>query len=44
MVAGGYRDALAQVLAETGLPEQTFPADCPWGLEQMMAEDFWPAE
>jgi hypothetical protein len=44
MVTAGYRDALAQVLGETGLPEQTFPAACPWSLEQMMAEDFWPEQ
>ena len=44
MVTLGYRDALAQVLAETGLPEQTFPAACPWSLQQMMAEDFWPEQ
>ena len=42
MLAVGYRDALAQVLEETGLPEQTFPGTCPWSLEQIMAEDFWP--
>jgi len=44
MVPAGYRDALAQVLGETGLPEQTFPAACPWNLQQMMAEDFWPEQ
>jgi hypothetical protein len=44
MVPAGYRDALAQVLEETGLPEQTFPATCPWNLEQMVAEDFWPEQ
>ena len=44
MVPAGYRDALAQVLEETGLPEHTFPAACLWSLEQMMAEDFWPEQ
>jgi DNA primase len=42
MVPDGYGDARAQVLGETGLPEQTFPAACPWSLEQIMAEDFRP--
>lgn len=37
-----FGDAIAQVLSETGLPEETFPAACPWSLEQMTAEDFWP--
>jgi hypothetical protein len=42
MVPAGYDDALAQVLSETGLAEQTFPVVCPWKLDEMMAEDFWP--
>jgi Domain of unknown function DUF29 len=42
IVAAAFGDALAQVLSETGLLEQTFPAACPWNLEQMTAEDFWP--
>lgn len=40
IVPAAFGDALAQVLSETGVPEQTFPAACPWNLEQMMAEDF----
>jgi hypothetical protein len=44
MVPAGYRDGLAQVLGETGLPEQTFPAACPWSLEQILAGDFWPRQ
>lgn len=44
MVPAGYRDALAQVLEETGLPEHTFPAAGPWNLAQMMGEDFWPEQ
>ena len=42
MLAVGYRDALAQVLEETGLPEQTFRGLVLGSLEQIMAEDFWP--
>jgi len=37
-----YRDAVAEVVTQTNLPKRTFPADCPWTLDQMMAEDFWP--
>src|SRR6266851_7946350 len=36
-----YRDAVAEVVTQTNLPKRTFPADCPWTLDQMMAEDFW---
>jgi hypothetical protein len=27
---------------ETGLPLATFPEACPWPMEQVLAEDFWP--
>lgn len=37
-----YRDALAQVVGETNLPRQNFPAACPWTLDQVMDDDFWP--
>lgn len=36
-----YRKALVEAGAETGLPEETFPALCPWSYEQMV-DDFWP--
>jgi hypothetical protein len=34
----------ARLLAqnETGLPLGTFPATCPWTLEQLLDLDFWP--
>jgi hypothetical protein len=28
--------------AETGLPESSFPAACPWSYDKMIAEDFGP--
>jgi hypothetical protein len=37
-----YGNAVIVAEAETGLPESTFPATCPWSFEPMMAEDFWP--
>jgi hypothetical protein len=37
-----YGNALIEAEAETGLPESTFPAACPWSFEQMMAEEFRP--
>ncbi|MDQ5770480.1 DUF29 domain-containing protein [Thiothrix subterranea] len=27
---------------ETGLPESTFPTECPWSFEQVMNPDFMP--
>lgn len=27
---------------ETGLPESTFPHDCPWVFEQILNSEFWP--
>ncbi len=41
-IAKAYRKALVEAGAETGLPEETFPALCRWSYEQMMDDDFWP--
>jgi len=41
-IASAYRRAHRQASAETGFPEGTFPASCPWPFEQMMKDDFWP--
>ena len=37
-----YRIAVSKVMGDTGLPEATFPADCPFTPEQILAEDFLP--
>lgn len=37
-----YRRARRDARAETGLPEATFPAECPWPFEVLMDEAFWP--
>lgn len=37
-----YRLAVTKALGETGLPEATFPAECPFTPEQILAEDFLP--
>jgi|GEM_PF-5127812 hypothetical protein len=36
--------ARGNAYAETGLPEVTFPASCPWTFNQIMADDFWPGD
>jgi len=37
-----YRLAISKAMCDTGLPRTTFPADCPFTPEQILAEDFLP--
>jgi hypothetical protein len=37
-----YRRATGEGALETGLPQKTFPATCPWSFDQIMDEGFWP--
>lgn len=37
-----YGNAVIEAASETGLPEATFPATCPWMFDQLMSEGFWP--
>jgi hypothetical protein len=39
ILAKAYTIARLAAERETGLPEQTFPADCPWTLDQVMTLD-----
>ena len=41
-VAWAYPRARRKAHRETGLPLATFPETCPWRLEQLLDEDFWP--
>ena len=41
-LAAAYRDAVLEAVAETGLPDSTFPAPCPWSFEQALDSGFWP--
>ena len=41
-VADAYGDALIRAELETGLPRDTFPSVCPYTLEQMLDDTFWP--
>ena len=43
-LADAYGDATGDARAETLLPKETFPADCPWPFEQVMNEGFWPEQ
>jgi len=37
-----YRYGTLKAVKETGIPESTFPALCPWTFEQATDPDFWP--
>jgi hypothetical protein len=41
-IESAYTRAVIEGEAETGFPKSTFPAACPWSLQKMMSEDFWP--
>jgi hypothetical protein len=41
-LAEAYRRAREDAVDETGLPLATFPETCPWPLERVLDEDFWP--
>ncbi len=37
-----YPRSLRKAVAETGLPTSTFPKDCPYTVQQVLAFDFFP--
>jgi uncharacterized protein DUF29 len=37
-----YAHARMMAIDEIDLPENTLPETCPWPVEQMLADDFWP--
>ena len=39
-----YKLAVNKAMSETGLPDATFPADCPFALDQILAPDFLPQD
>ena len=41
-LASAYRKASREAVAETGLPAATFPEACPWTVEQVLDDGFWP--
>lgn len=42
LVAEAYADAVGLAAKESGLSEADFPATCPWPLEQVLDEGFYP--
>jgi hypothetical protein len=41
-LATANRHAREDAADETDLPQATFPEECPWTIEQVLAENFWP--
>lgn len=41
-VQDAYRKARLLAAQESGLPKNRFPAECPYGAEHALNEDFWP--
>ena len=39
VLAEAYAEARRQVAAETGLPRESFPVECGWDLEGLLADD-----
>ena len=42
LIDKAYPLARRNALAETGFPEATFPQDCPYAIEQLLDDRFWP--
>lgn len=43
IVESVYAQAVREAMKETGLPRDTFPAECPYTLEQLRDPDWMPA-
>jgi len=39
ILSESYADARKEAAAETGLPQGTFPGECPWDLDSLLADD-----
>jgi len=42
LFAWAYPRARREAAKDTGLPLAMFPEACPWSIEQVLDEDFWP--
>jgi hypothetical protein len=42
LLAEAYPRARRQAHEQTGFPLATFPETCPWPVERVLDEDFWP--
>jgi hypothetical protein len=39
VLADAYASARKEAAAETSLPRETFPSECPWDLDRLLADD-----
>jgi Domain of unknown function DUF29 len=44
LLSWAYPKARHLAATETGLPRATFPDTCPWGVDELLDDDFWPEE
>jgi hypothetical protein len=44
LLASAYPRARRLAAAETDLPLATFPEVCPWPIERVLDDDFWPGD
>jgi hypothetical protein len=42
ILAKAYRKAIRQASVETHLDKKTFPVVCPWGLSQILDDNYYP--
>lgn len=42
IIADVYTDAVKFAAIETGIEKQSFPTICPWAVEELLDEEFWP--
>jgi hypothetical protein len=43
-IEAAFRYARRDAANETGLDDSSFPLECPWPFERIMAADFWPED
>lgn len=43
-LAEAHKDSRDLAMGETDLPSRTFPKDCPYSLEQILDDNFYPGE
>ena len=41
-LAEAYPESVEWAADETGLPDETFPKECPYGTDELLSREFWP--
>lgn len=41
-LAEAYRESMEWAADETGLPDEFFPTECPYSVDELLSRDFWP--